>query len=63
MTEPYKIKTFEVLSRAYEISGKKQELKQMANLCAKNFNKTREEWTYEQMLRICLAAVICRYPT
>jgi hypothetical protein len=51
-----------VLSRAYEINEKKEELLQMALLCAKKFNRSRSEWAFEQMLRICLAAVIFRYP-
>jgi hypothetical protein len=46
------------LSRAYEINEKSEELKEMALLCAKKFNRSRSEWTFEQMLRICLAAVI-----
>lgn len=60
LTEGYKIKTFEILSRAYEINEKKEELRDMALLCAKKFNRSRSEWTFEQMLRICLAAVIFR---
>jgi hypothetical protein len=61
-TEGLKIKTFEVLSRAYEISGRRDEMREMALLCAKKFNKCRSAWAYEQMLRICLAAVIFRFP-
>ena len=30
----------------------------MAVICAKKFNKSKMEWTYEQMVRICLAATI-----
>ena len=37
-TDTYKVKTFEVLSRAYEIGGRRQELKDLATLCAKKFN-------------------------
>ena len=58
LTEGYKIKTFEVLSRAYEINERGEELKEMALLCAKKFNRSKSEWTFEQMLRICLAAVV-----
>jgi hypothetical protein len=35
----------------------------MANLCAKKFNRCKSPWAFEQMLRICLAAVIFRFPT
>ncbi len=62
LTEAYKIKTYEVLSRAYEINERKEELINMALDCAKKFNRSRSEWTFEQMLRICLAAVIFKYP-
>lgn len=62
ITEGYKIKTFEVQSRAYEISGRKDDLRDMAVLCARKFNRTRSEWAYEQMLRICLAAAIFKNP-
>jgi hypothetical protein len=46
LTEGYKIKTFEVLSRAYEINEKKQELIDVALLCAKKFNRSRSEWAF-----------------
>ncbi len=32
----------------------------MAQLCAKKFNRSKSDWTFEQMLRICTAAVVCR---
>ena len=59
-TDTYKVKTFEVLSRAYEIGGRRQELKDLATLCAKKFNSSTNEWVFEQMLRICVASVIYR---
>lgn len=62
MTEGYKIKTYEVLSRAYEINNKKEEIKEMASQCARKFNKSKVEWTFEQMVRICLASAIFRQP-
>ena len=58
MTQGYKIKTYEVLARAYEISVRRGELKDMALICARKFNRATMEWTYEQMARICLAASI-----
>jgi hypothetical protein len=62
LTEGYKIKTYEVLARAYEISARRNELKEMAIICAKKFNRASMEWTYEQMVRICLAAAIFFHP-
>lgn len=50
------------MSRAFEISGKKEDLKEMAQLCGKKFNRSKSDWTFEQMLRICTTAVICRNP-
>jgi len=47
-----------VLARSYEISSRKTELKDMALICARKFNKASMEWTFEQMARICLAATI-----
>jgi hypothetical protein len=41
LTEGYKVKTFEVLARAYEITGRRPELKSMAGLCAKKFNRSQ----------------------
>lgn len=51
-----------MLSRAYEISEKREELKEMAYACARKFNRSRSEWAFEQMLRICLASAIFRHP-
>jgi hypothetical protein len=56
LTEGYKIKTFEILARAYEINNRKAELRSMASICAKKFNSCIMDWTFEQMLRICLGA-------
>jgi hypothetical protein len=38
LTEGYKVKTFEILARSYEISNRKAELRSMASICAKKFN-------------------------
>ena len=63
LTEGYRIKTFEVLARSYEISSRKADLKDMALICARKFNKASMEWTFEQMVRICLAATIFYHST
>ena len=35
----------------------------MASICAKKFNMCTMEWTFEQMLRICLAAACFSHST
>lgn len=35
----------------------------MASICAKKFNMCTMEWTFEQMLRICLAAACFTHTT
>ena len=52
-----------MLARSYEISSRKTELKDMALICARKFNKASMEWTFEQMARICLAATIFYHST
>lgn len=39
--EPYKIKSFEILARIYEICDRRSEYKDLALTCARKFNQTK----------------------
>lgn len=56
--EPYKIKSYEILGRVYEICDRRSDYKDMALSCARKFNSTKNQVVYEQMVRICLASAI-----
>lgn len=49
-----------MLSRAYELTGKKAEFKDMSVLCAKKFSKSKNPLVFEQMVRISLTGMIFR---
>jgi hypothetical protein len=40
MNDSYAIKIFEVLCRAYEIKGEKDELRKLGGQCSRDFNQT-----------------------
>jgi hypothetical protein len=56
----YSIKAIEIMTRAYEIDNKKNELYKVAQLSAAKYNRTANPQTFEQLVKICLTAVIFR---
>jgi hypothetical protein len=54
------MKIFEVLCRAYEIKGEKEELRKLGAQCAKDFNQTQSRSIYAEMVKICLAGTIAK---
>jgi len=49
------------MTRAYEIENKKSELYRVAQLCSVKYNKTQNPQTFEQLVKICLTAVIFKH--
>ncbi len=54
------IKLIEIMTRVYEIEGKKTELYRVAQLAAVKYNRTHDERVFERLVRICLTAVVAK---
>ena len=52
--EEDEIETFEILSRAYEITRKKMDLINVGALCTQKFNQTDNPKIFERMIKIAL---------
>lgn len=55
----YLIRTYEMLGRAYELNGDYEELKDISILCCKVFNKSRDKFVFDQMIRLSVTGALC----
>lgn len=60
MSDSYVIKIYEILCRAYQIKGEKEELKKLSLACAKEFNLTQDRVAFAEMVKICLTGSVSR---
>ena len=54
------LKIYEILCRAHEIRGDKEDLKKLALMCARKFNDTDDSYIFAEMVKISLTGMFAK---